>query len=105
MAAQAALHREILHVHAPHGPLCILLSWKLSHVLIFKCNFVAWEPVSTWQVTYTRPSTALQELLTTFGLMHTTRFDPDELAGELRGHTSFRNPRIPIAERPRVSSR
>ena len=33
-----------------------------------------------------------QELLTTFGLMHITRFDPDELAAELRGFPSnFQN--------------
>ena len=33
-----------------------------------------------------------QELLTTFGLMHITRFDPDELAAELRGISSnFQN--------------
>ena len=35
------------------------------------------------------------ELMTTFGLIHTLDFDTPQLEAELRGATSFRDPRVP----------
>ena len=49
--------------------------------------------LQTRQVIYTALHYTL-ELLTTFGLMHAARFDSAQLAAELRGRTSFPDPRI-----------
>ena len=51
MAAQAVLHREILHVHATLNLILHVLRVPLAivhpllRVLIFKYNFEAWKPV------------------------------------------------------------
>ena len=44
-----------------------------------------------------------RELMTTFGLIHTLHYDADELDAELRGCTSFRDPRTLVS--PRLDTR
>ena len=103
MAAQAVLHREILHVHATlnlvlhvlRAPLAIAHPSFLHVVtcphLQLQLRGLETSIIQTRQATYTALHYT-QELLTTFGLMHITRFDPDELAAELRGISSnFQN--------------
>ena len=105
MVAQAMLHREILHVHASlnlilhvlRSPFPILDPSFLTCVtcphLQVQLRGLEASILQTRQVTYTALHYTL-ELLTTSSLMRATRFDSAQLAAELRGHTSFPDPRI-----------
>ena len=60
---------------------------------IFRCNFVVWTPLF-FRRHY------IHELMTTFGLIHTFNQSPEQLDGELRGRTSFLDPRTFVSPIP-----
>lgn len=102
--AQAALHRELLHVHG-------LLDLTLA---MLRYRFAITSPPFLDQVSSPHIRTQLrgldsgilpateavsaalyytQEPMTTFGLIHTLTQSPEQLDAELRGRTSFLDPR------------
>ena len=103
MTAQAALHRELLHVHASLELILTILRgpWDISApplVEIITCPHLqaqlrglAAGIRQSRHATYTTLDYT-EQLLTTLGLMHITRFDPEHarLVAELHGQTSFR---------------
>ena len=100
MVAQAMLHREILHVHASlnlilhvlRSPFAILDTRHLSSSSSTTSGFGGQHPSDT--AGHLHCSSLHFGVVTTFGLMHATRFDSAQLAAELRGHASFPHPRI-----------
>ena len=106
MRAQAILHREILHVHAL---LTLTTSLLRTRLAILSPTFLDCVTSPHLQVQIRGLDSAIrqatqaihtglhyiQELLTTFGLIHALTFDTAQLDAELRGRTTFRDPRLP----------
>ena len=109
MRAQAILHREILHVHGLLTLTTLLLRTRLA---ILSPTFLDCITSPHLQVqirgldSSIRQATQaihtglhyIQELLTTFGtfgLIHALTYDTAQLDAELRGRTTFRDPRLP----------
>ena len=106
MRAQAILHREILHVHAL---LTLTTSLLRTRLAILSPTFLDYITSPHLQVQIRGLDSAIrqatqaihtslhyiQELLTTFGLIHALTFDTAQSDAELRGRTTFRDPRLP----------
>ena len=114
MRAQAILHREILHAHALLDLTTSLLRARLA---ILSPTFLDCVTSPHLQVQIRGLDSAIrqatqaihtglhytQELLTTFGLIHDLNFDTAQLEAELRGTTTFRDPRPPSPHPPILS--
>ena len=106
MRAQAILHREILHVHGLLTLTNLLLRTRLA---ILSPSFLDHITSPHLQVQIRGLDSAIrqatqavhtgihyiQELLTTFGMIHTLTYDTAQLDAELRGRTTFPDPRLP----------
>ena len=115
MRAQAILHREILRVHALLDLTTFLLRTRLA---ILSPSFLDCVTSPHLQVQIRGLDSAIrqatqaihtglhytQKLLTTFGLIHALNFDTAQLAAELRGTTTFRDPRLPSIRPPASGS-
>ena len=80
--------------------------WTMSHRPTFRYKFEDLIPPFDKRL---RPSipvfTTLKScLLTTFGLVHALNFDTSQLDAELRGTTTFRDPRLPSIRPPALGS-
>ena len=112
---QSILHREILHVHALLDLTTSLLRTRLS---ILSPTFLDYVTSPHLQVQIRGLDSAIrqatqaihtglyytQELLTSFGLIHALNFDTAQLDAELRGTTTFRDPRLPSIRPPASGS-
>ena len=107
MTAQAVLHRELFHIHSSlrliltilRGPWDTLASPLADAItcphLLAQLRGLEASIDQTKRAAYTTLDYT-EQLLTTFGLMHITRFDRDHarLIAELHGQTSFLDPRL-----------
>ena len=105
MRAQTILHREILHLH---GLLILAISLLRTRFAILNPSFMDYitSPHIQLQIrgldSAIRQATQVihngvhyfQELLTTFGMMHTLNSDTSQVVAELRGCSIFPDPRL-----------
>ena len=119
MRAQTILHREILHLH---GLLILAISLLRTRFAILNPSFVDYITSPHIQLQIRGLDSAIRqatqaihngvhyvnELLTTFGMMHTLNFDNTQVDAELRGCSTFPDPRLPsfpmISTSPRGSA-
>ena len=106
MRAQAILHRETLHVH---GLLTLTISLLRTRLAILSPSFLDYITSPHLQVQIRGLDSAIcqttqaihtglhyiQELLTTFGMIHALTYDTAQLDAELRGRTTCPDPRLP----------
>ena len=106
MRAQTILHREILHLH---GLVILAISLLRTRFATLSPSFLDFVTSPHLQVQIRGLDSAirqatqaiqtgvhyLQELLTTFGMRHTLNCDTAQLDAELRGRTTFPDPRLP----------
>ena len=106
MRAQTILHREILHLH---GLLILAISLLRTRFAILNPSYMDYitSPVRSLQIrgldSAIRQATQaihnavhyIQELLTTFGMMHALNCDTTQVDAELRGCSTFPDPRLP----------
>ena len=106
MRAQTILHREILHLH---GLLILATSLLRTRFAILQPSFMDYitSPHIQLQIrgldSAIRQATQaihngvhyIQELLTTFGMMHALNCDTTQVDAELRGRSTFPDPRLP----------
>ena len=106
MRAQTILHREILHLH---GLLILALSLLRTRFAILNPSFMdhITSPHIQLQIrgldSAIRQATQaihngvhyIQELLATFGMMHALNCDATQVDAELRGCSTFPDPRLP----------
>ena len=100
MRAQTILHREILHLH---GLLILAISLLRTRFAILSPSFMDYITSPHLQVQIRGLDSAIrqatqavhtglhyiQELLTTFGMMHALTYDTAQLDAELRGRSVF----------------
>ena len=115
MRAQTILHREILHVH---GLLILAISLLRTRFAILSPSFMDYITSPHLQVQIRGLDSAIrqatqavhtglhyiQELLTTFGMMHALTYDTAQLDAELRGRSVFPDPRLPPVPPPPLGS-
>ena len=106
MRAQTILHREILHLH---GLLILAISLLRTRFAILNPSFMDYITSPHIQLQIRGLDSAIRqatqaihngvhyvnELLTTFGMMHTVNFDNTQVDAELRGCSTFPDPRLP----------
>ena len=106
MRAQTILHREILHVH---GLLILAISLLRTRFAILSPSFLDYITSPHLQVQIRGLDSAIrqatqavhtglhyiQELLTTFGMIHALTYDTAQVDAELRGRSTFPDPRLP----------
>ena len=106
MRAQTILHREILHLH---GLLILAISLLRTRFAFLSPSFMdhITSPHIQLQIrgldSAIRQATQaihngvhyIQELLTTFGMMHALNCDTTQVDAELRGCSTFPDPRLP----------
>ena len=101
MRAQTILHREILHLH---GLLILAISLLRTRFAILNPSFMDYITSPHLQVQIRGLDSAIrqatqaihiQELLITFGMMHALTCDTAQLEAELRGRSTFPDPRLP----------
>ena len=109
------LHREILHLH---GLLILAISLLRTRFAILSPSFMDFVTSPHLQVQIRgldyaiRQATQaihtgvhyIQELLTTFGMMHALSCDTAQLDAELRGRSTFPDPRLPSFHPPPLDS-
>ena len=115
MRAQTILHREILHLH---GLLILAISPLRTRFAILTPSFMDYITSPHLQVQIRGLDSAIrqatqaihtgvhyiQELLTTFGMMHALTCDTAQLDAELRGRSTFPDPRLPSVFPPPLGS-
>ena len=106
MRAQTILHREILHLH---GLLILAISLLRTRFSILNPSFMDFITSPHIQLQIRGLDSAIRqatqaihngvhyvnELLTTFGMMHTLNCDTTQVDAELRGCSTFPDPRLP----------
>ena len=106
MKAQTIFHREILHLH---GVLILAISLLRTRFAILSPSFMDYITSPHIQVQIRGLDSAIrqatqaihtgvhyiQELLTTFGMIHALNCDTTQLDAELRGRSTFPDPRLP----------
>ena len=106
MRAQTILHREILHLH---GLLILAISLLRTRFSILNPSFMDFVTSPHIQLQIRGLDSAIRqatqairngvhyvnELLTTFGMMHTLNCETTQVDAELRGCSTFPDPRLP----------
>ena len=109
--AQAILHREILHLH---GLLILATSLLRTRFAILQPSFMDYITSPHIQLQIRGLDSAIRqatqaihngvhyinELLTTFGMIHALNCDTTQVDAELRGCSTFPDPRLPSLSTP-----